>query len=192
MARRAAPGVRADERCRTRLSRTRAAAAASARPPAGFGSPARGRRSAPVFVAVDVLARAVIGHRLFTISLFDAARFEGLPASTPACLRSTRSAGASRRRAPAGVTMCWSGCRSSLRATRRPFVPPSTIIGALFALEIGSILNIPVVCNGCCVGTMNLCHAAQWFTPQDVSNARLITAFLAAPLMDLQDQIDEA
>ncbi len=145
----------------------------------------------PVFVAVDVLARAVIGHRLFTINLFDAARFEvarvhtSLPAIYPVGGRKQKARTSWGDHVLVGMQVFLAGDAAAVRAA---FDDHQT----LFALEIGSILNIPVVCNGCCVGTMNLCHAAQWFTPQDVSNARLIAAFLAAPLMDLQDQIDEA
>lgn len=141
----------------------------------------------PVFAAVEVLARAAIGHRLFTINLFDAERFElarvhtSLPAIYPVGGRKPKARTSWGDHVLVGMQVFLA---SDAAAVRAAFDDHET----LFDLEIGAILNIPVVCNGRCVGTMNLCHAAHWFTPQDAQNAQLIAAFLAAPLLDLQDQ----
>jgi GAF domain-containing protein len=145
----------------------------------------------PVFAAAEAVAGAVIGHRLFTINLFDAAHFEvarvhtSLPAVYPVGGRKQKARTTWGDHVLVGMQVFLAG---DTAAVRTAFDDHQT----LFALGIGSILNIPVVCNGRCVGTMNLCHAAGWFTPQDAGEAQLIAAFLAAPLMVLQDQIEEA
>jgi GAF domain-containing protein len=140
---------------------------------------------APVFAAAEALAGEVIGHRLFTINLFDAARFEvarvhtSLPAIYPVGGRKPKAHTSWGDHVLVGMQVFLAADAAAVRAA---FEDHET----LFGLEIGAILNIPVVCSGRCIGTMNLCHAAHWFAPPDVGNAQLIAAFLAAPLMDLQ------
>ena len=141
----------------------------------------------PVFAAAEALAGEVIGHRLFTINLFDAPRFEvarvhtSRPAIYPVGGRKQKARTSWGDHVLVGMQVFLAGDAAAVRAA---FDDHET----LFALEIGSILNIPVVCNGRCVGTMNLCHAAGWLTPEDVGNAQLIAAFLAAPLLEQQRQ----
>ncbi len=134
-----------------------------------------------VFAAAETLTAAVIGHKLFTINLFDAARFEVARVHTSNA--STYPLGGRKQKArTAWGDHVLTGCQVFLAAdpdaVRAAFDDHATI----FALGIGAILNIPVCLDGRCVGTMNLCHAAGWFTEADVQPAQLIAAFLAAPL----------
>jgi GAF domain-containing protein len=142
----------------------------------------------PVFAAAEALTGEVIGHRLFTINLFDATPFEvarvhtSRPDAYPVGGRKPKARTAWGDLVLVGMQVFLAPDAAAVQAT---FDDHAT----LFALEIGAILNIPVGCGGRCVGTMNLCHAAGWFTPEDIRNARLIAAFLAAPLVELQHQI---
>jgi GAF domain-containing protein len=142
----------------------------------------------PIFAAAEALTRAVIGHRLFTINLFDAAPFEvarvhtSRPDVYPVGGRKPKARTAWGDRVLVGMEVFLAADAAAVQATFDDYE-------TLFALDIGSILNIPVGCCGRCVGTMNLCHEAGRFTPQDIRNAQLIAAFLAAPLMQLQHRI---
>jgi len=53
----------------------------------------------------------------------------------------------------------------------------------IFSLGIGAILNIPVRYRGTSLGTLNLCHEAGWFRPEDIPPAQLLAAFLVPPLL---------
>jgi GAF domain-containing protein len=138
-----------------------------------------------VFAAAEALAADVIGHKLFTINLFDAARFEvaRVHTSDP----SVYPVGGRKQKArTAWGEQVLTGCQVFLAAdadaVRAAFDDHATIFG----LGIGAILNIPVCLDGRCVGTMNLCHEAHWFTQDDVRPAQLIAAFLTAPLAQMQ------
>jgi hypothetical protein len=61
---------------------------------------------------------------------------------------------------------------------RAAFDDHATIAG----LGLGSILNIPLVLAGRCVGTMNLLHEAGWYTPQDEPTGLLLGVFLLPAL----------
>ncbi|HET7090478.1 MAG TPA: hypothetical protein VFL17_17725 [Anaerolineae bacterium] len=61
---------------------------------------------------------------------------------------------------------------------------PADIVSAfddhetILGLGLGSVLNIPVVFKGRCVGTMNLLHEAGWYGPEDERPGLLFGAFL--------------
>jgi hypothetical protein len=140
-----------------------------------------------VFAAAEALAAEVIGHKLFTINLFDAARFEVARVHTSNA--AVYPVGGRKQKAQTA----WGdhvliGCQVFLAAdpdaVRAAFDDHETI----FSLGIGAILNIPVCLDGRCLGTMNLSHEAHWFTAEDVRSAQLIAAFLTAPLAKLQPQ----
>jgi GAF domain-containing protein len=140
-----------------------------------------------VFAATEALVGGVIGQRLFTINLFDAPRFEvarvhtSRPTIYPVGGRKQKARTSWGDHVLVGMQVFLAPDAAAVRAAFDDYE-------TLFDLGIGAILNIPVVCNGRCVGTMNLCHAAHWFTPEDARKAQLIAAFLVAPLLALQDQ----
>ncbi len=138
-----------------------------------------------VFAAADALTTEVIGHKLFTINLFDAARVEvaRVYTSDPAVYP---VGGRKKKAQTAWGDHVLIGCQVFLGAgadaVRAAFDDHETI----FSLGVGSILNIPVCLDGRCVGTMNLGHEAHWFTAEDVRSAQIIAAFLTAPLARMQ------
>lgn len=141
---------------------------------AALRSPERPPR---IFAAVETLSAAVIGHRLFTVMRYDSARGEverlytSMPSVYPVGGRKTKRETA------------WSDHvlreMRAFRATdpdgiRAAFDDHATIA----SLGLGSILNIPLVLAGRCLGTMNLTHEAGWYTEQDEAMGMLLGAFL--------------
>jgi GAF domain-containing protein len=141
----------------------------------------------PVFEAAEEIAAQTIGHRLFTINLFDAARFEvaraysSQPAVYPVAGRKKKAHTAWGEHVLIGMQTFLAPDPATIRAA---FDDHETV----FSLGIGSILNIPVCFEGRCIGTMNLCHEAHWFAAEDTQNAQMIGAFLTAPLLKMQSQ----
>jgi hypothetical protein len=133
--------------------------------------------------ALEKISGETIGHQLFTVMRFDSDRSEvqrihtSLPAVYPAGGRKKKkdTAWAShvltdlkvfRGSTPAGIVSA--------------FDDHETILG----LGLGSVLNIPIVFNGRCVGTMNLLHQAGWYGPEDESIGLLLGAFLIPVLLN--------
>jgi hypothetical protein len=53
----------------------------------------------------------------------------------------------------------------------------------IFALGIGSMLNIPIAFAGRCLGTMNLSNVEGWFSAEDETRGLLLGAFVAPALL---------
>jgi GAF domain-containing protein len=134
-------------------------------------------QAAPIYQAVEALSADVIGHRLFTIMRFDAARAEvervhsSMPAVYPVGGRKAKR------------DTVWSDHTlrdmkvfraSGPEAIRAAFDDHATIL----SLGLASVLNIPLVLGGRCIGTMNLLHEEGWYTPQDEPTGLLLGAFL--------------
>jgi hypothetical protein len=51
-------------------------------------------------------------------------------------------------------------------------------------LGLGSVLNLPIVFQGRCLGTMNLLHQAGWYRPDDERVGLLLGAFLIPALLN--------
>jgi len=140
---------------------------------------AAGGRS--IYQALDELSAATIGHRLFTVMRFDPERdeVERVHSSNPAAYP---VGGRKRKRDTAWADQVL-GSMKVFRATT-----PQVIQAAfddhqtIFGLGIGSILNIPVVHDGRCVGTMNLCHDVGWYQPQDERTGRRLAPYLVSAL----------
>jgi GAF domain-containing protein len=134
-------------------------------------------RAEPVFRAVEALSAAVIGHRLFTIMRFDAAQAEvervhsSMPAVYPVGGRKAK-----RDTAWSDHTLrdmkVFRG--SGPEAIRAAFDDHATIL----SLGLASVLNIPLVLGGCCIGTMNLLHRDGWYAAEDEPTGLLLSAFL--------------
>jgi hypothetical protein len=139
----------------------------------------------PVFAAIEKLTAEVIGHRLFTIMQFDAETFEvarvhsSLPAVYPVGGRKQKGRTAWGDHTLVGMNVFRANDAEGIRAA---FDDHATILG----LGLGSILNIPICFDGRCTGTMNLCHQAGWFTPDDERTGRLIGSFLTPALLHMQ------
>jgi len=132
---------------------------------------------ARIFSAVEGLSAEVIGHRLFTIMRFDAGRSEvervhtSMPAVYPVGGRKAKRDTAWSDHTLRDMKVFRTSGPEAIRAA---FDDHATIL----SLGLGSVLNIPLVLAGRCVGTMNLLHEADWYTPQDEPTGLLLGAFL--------------
>ncbi|MBX9827230.1 MAG: GAF domain-containing protein [Xanthobacteraceae bacterium] len=133
--------------------------------------------------ALEQLSGETIGHRLFTVMRFDGDRSEvlriytSLPAVYP-------TGGRKKKKETA-----WANhVLTDLKVFRGS--EPADIVSAfddhetILGLGLGSVLNIPVVFEGRCVGTMNLLHQAGWYGPDDERIGRLLGAFLIPVLIN--------
>lgn len=132
-----------------------------------------------VFAALERTSDLVIGHRLFTVLLYDRAN-----------ARTQRFFSSRPQEYPVGgtkpvVANDWS---RTLLEDHVPFIgPDAAAIRKVFpdhaligSLGCESVLNIPVVLGGQALGTMNLLAEADWYGPDDLDPARIMAA-LAAP-----------
>jgi hypothetical protein len=133
--------------------------------------------------ALEALSVEVIGHRLFTVMRFDHARSEvqriysNLPAAYPPGGRKQKKATAWADHVLRDRKVFRGSGPNDIRSA---FDDHETILG----LGLGSVLNIPVVFAGRCVGTMNLLHEAGWYRGEDEHTGVMLAAFLIAPLLD--------
>lgn len=136
----------------------------------------------PIYAALEALTAEVIGHRLFTIMRFDAARFEvarvhtNMPDIYPVGGRKQKARTAWGDRVLIAMQTARASNADEVRAA---FDDHATITG----LGLGSILNVPIVTGGRCVGTMNLCHVEGWYTADDEGTGVLLASFLAAAFL---------
>ena len=133
--------------------------------------------------ALEGLTGEVIGHRLFTVMRFDSGRSEvqrihtSLPAVYP-------TGGRKQKKATAWADQVL----GEMRVFRG--MGPADIVAAfddhatILGLGLGSVLNIPIVFEGRCVGTMNLLHQAGWYRPEDERLGLMVAPFLIPVLLD--------
>jgi hypothetical protein len=141
----------------------------------------RADRPPSIYRAVETLSAAVIGHRLFTIMRFDAERAEvervhtNVPTVYPVGGRKTKKDTAWSDHTLRDMKVFRASGPDAIRAA---FDDHATIL----SLGLGSVLNIPLVFAGRCIGTMNLLHEPGWYTPQDEPTGLLLGAFLLPAL----------
>jgi len=132
---------------------------------------------------LEQLSGETIGHRLFTVMRFDRGRSEvlrihtSMPAAYPAGGRKPKKATAWANHVLTEMKVFRGGGPADIVAA---FDDHETILG----LGLGSVLNIPVVFKGRCVGTMNLLHQAGWYRPEDKRTGLLLGAFLIPVLFN--------
>jgi GAF domain-containing protein len=137
----------------------------------------RADRPAPIYRAVETLSAAVIGHRLFTIMRFDAGRAEvervhtNMPTVYPVGGRKAKKDTAWSDHTLRDMKVFRASGPDAIRAAFDDHV-------TILSLGLGSVLNIPLVLDGRCVGTMNLLHEAGSYTPPDEATGLLLGAFL--------------
>jgi len=130
-----------------------------------------------IFAAVETVSAAAIGHRLFTVMRYDAARGEvervhsSMPAVYPVAGRKAKRDTAWSDFVLRNMKVFRGNTPDDIRAA---FDDHATIA----SLGLGAVLNIPLVLAGRCLGTMNLLHEAGWYTEQDEATGLLLGAFL--------------
>ncbi len=135
-----------------------------------------------ICAALQEVSAGVIGHRLFTVMRFDSARAEvqRLHSSRPDAYP---PGGRKQKKATAWADRVLRD-RQVYRGTT-----PADIVSAfddhatILGLGLGSVLNIPVVYAGRCLGTMNLLHEAGWYRAEDEDAGCALAAFLIPALL---------
>lgn len=139
-------------------------------------------RPALLYAATDALVQEVIGHRLYTLMRVHEATDEveriyssnttAFPVGGRKVKRGTPWSRAVLDRGEVFVAR-------NADEVREAFADHELI----FSLRIESIMNIPIAWAGRRLGTMNISHAAGWFTADDERAARLIAPFLVPSLL---------
>jgi hypothetical protein len=133
--------------------------------------------------ALDKVAGDAIGHRLFTVMRFHGAQSEveriysNMPSAYPAGGRKKKKDTVWADHVLGDMQVFRGNDAADIRAA---FDDHATILG----LGLGSVLNIPVVFDGRCLGTMNLLHQAGWYRPEDERAGLLLAAFLIPVLLE--------
>src|SRR5258708_24645189 len=133
--------------------------------------------------ALEKLSGETIGHQLFTVMRFDNARSEvqriysNLPSAYPAGGRKQKKATAWADQVLHEMKIFRGTGPADIQSA---FDDHETIVG----LGLGSVLNIPVVFEGRCLGTMNLLHHAGWYRPDDEPIGLLLCTFLIPVLLN--------
>jgi hypothetical protein len=136
-------------------------------------------RNQPLMIChtLEKLTGETIGHRLFTIMRFDSDRSQvqrihtNMPEVYPAGGRKQKKATAWANHVLADMKVFRGSDPADIVSA---FDDHETILG----LGLGSVLNIPVVFKGRCVGTMNLLHQDGWYGPEDEPIGLLLGTFL--------------
>jgi GAF domain-containing protein len=132
--------------------------------------------------ALEKVSGEVIGHRLFTVMRLHGAQFEverlhsNLPSAYPAGGRKKKKDTAWAAHVLDDMKVFRGTDAADIRSA---FDDHATILG----LGLGSVLNIPVVFGGRCLGTMNLLHQAGWYRAEDERAGLLLAAFLIPVLL---------
>jgi hypothetical protein len=132
--------------------------------------------------ALEHVSGEVIGHRLFTVMAFRSARSEveriysNQPSVYPPGGRKTKKETAWAKDVLGDMKVFRGNEAADIRSA---FDDHTTILG----LGLGSVLNIPVVFEGRCLGTMNLLHQAGWYRPEDERAGVVLAAFLIPVLL---------
>jgi hypothetical protein len=135
-----------------------------------------------IFRAVETLSREVIGHTLFTIMRFDAeaSEVERLYSSNS----SAYPVGGRKQKKNTAWAQHVLGAMQVFRATDREAIRDAfDDHKTIFALGIGSMLNIPIAFGGRCLGTMNLSNVEGWFSAEDERTGLLLGAFVTPVLL---------
>lgn len=132
--------------------------------------------------ALDKVSGETIGHRLFTVMRFHNAQAEveriysNMPEAYPAGGRKKKKDTAWAGHVLGEMKVFRGGDADDIRLA---FDDHATILG----LGLGSVLNIPVVFNGRCLGTIDLLHQAGWYRPEDERAGLMLAAFLIPALL---------
>jgi hypothetical protein len=132
--------------------------------------------------ALDKMSGEVIGHRLFTVMRFHGAQSEveriysNMPSPYPAGGRKKKKDTAWAARVLGEMKVFRGAGADDIRSA---FDDHATILG----LGLGSVLNIPVVFGGRCLGTMNLLHQTGWYRAEDERTGLSLAAFLIPVLL---------
>jgi hypothetical protein len=135
-----------------------------------------------LFVEVDRLVGAVIGHKLFTMMRVHEATAEVERIYSSNTVAYPVGGRKQKRGTP------WSRVvldRGEVFVARNPDEVREAFADheLIASLGVGAIMNVPLAWRGRRLGTMNISHEAGWFTDADAHAGRLIAAFVVPSLL---------
>jgi hypothetical protein len=135
-----------------------------------------------IFTALDHVTKSVVGHQLFTLLTVDGDEVARVYSNRPAEY-------AVSGRKPMGKTpwgdLVLKSCKPYLGRDKQGIRWAFFDHALIESMGLGSVINIPVVYDGACLGTMNLLDAEHHYRPEHVAPIAalaplLIPAFLEA------------
>jgi hypothetical protein len=138
--------------------------------------------------ALEKVSGETIGHRLFTVMRFDGSRSEvqrihtNLPSTYPIGGRKQKKETAWADQVLVDMKVFRGAGAADIQSA---FDDYETILG----LGLGSVLNLPIVFQGRCLGTMNLLHQPGWYRADDERVGLLLGAFLIPALLNGHSRI---
>jgi GAF domain-containing protein len=140
------------------------------------------RQPKPLYAALDHALGGLIGHKLFTLMIFDERQrtmqrvYSSQPKAYPVGGSKPYSAStiydALLKRHEAVVTR-------DTDDIKRAFADHKLIL----SLKLGASLHLPVVYDGRALGIMNLLHKAGWYRDKHVGEAAPFAALLTTPYL---------
>ena len=131
-----------------------------------------------LFAAADALVQRTIGHKLFTIMRVHEAtqEVERLYSSNP---EAYPIGGRKTKRDTHWSRVVLTEGRVFVARTPEEIAEAFADHALIGSLGIGSVMNVPIGFAGRLWGTMNVSNDANWFTPEDAANGRIISGLLA-------------
>jgi len=134
-----------------------------------------------IFSALDCLTRSLVGHQLFTLLTVDGDEVARVYSNRPAQY-------AVSGRKPMGRTpwgdLVLKNCKPYLgrdmEGIRWAFFDHALIE----SMGLGSVINIPVVYDGACLGTMNLLDAEHHYRPEHVAPVAALAPLLIPSFLE--------
>jgi hypothetical protein len=135
-----------------------------------------------IFTALDRLTKSLVGHQLFTLLYADGDEVARIYSNRPAEY-------AVSGRKPMGKTpwgdLVLKSCKPYLGCDKQGIRWAFFDHALIESIGLGSVINIPVVYDGACLGTMNLLDAEHHYRPEHIAPVAalaplLIPAFLEA------------
>lgn len=135
-----------------------------------------------LFAAADALIERTIGHKLFTVMRVHEATQEAERLYSSNAEAYPVGGRKKKQDTHWGRVVLTEGQVFVARTPEeiRHAFADHELIGSL---GIGSIMNVPIGFAGRRLGTMNVSHDANWFTPEDVEKGRVVAALLTPALL---------
>ena len=133
------------------------------------------------FTALEGLTRSLVGHQLFTLLYVDgddvARVYSNRPAEYPVSGRK-----------PMGKTpwgdLLLKGCKPYLGRDKEGIRWAFFDHALIESMGLGSVINIPVVYDGACIGTMNLLDAEYHYRPEHVAPVAALAPLLIPSFLE--------
>jgi GAF domain len=134
-----------------------------------------------IFTALDRLTKSLVGHQLFTLLTVDGDEVARVYSNRPAEY-------AVSGRKPMGQTpwgdLVLKRCKPYLGRDKEGIRWAFFDHALIESMGLGSVINIPVVYDGACLGTMNLLDAEHHYRPEHVAPVAALAPLLIPSFLE--------